>query len=187
MPGTRRLFFGVELPAAFRQAVETWRARELGDGSRPVPGENFHLTLLYLGPVEEDRLEALLGGVAAAVPPPRVALVLDRIGLFRRAGVLWLGSRDPVPPLARCARALREVAVELGFAVERRPFRPHLTLFRHWRGAVPAPERDFAFSVPVEGFVLFESLPRALPGERGVRYQVLHRFGRRERPRGQSG
>ena len=93
----------------------------------------LHLTLKFLGeqpPERVDDIKAALAGVAGR--HRELLMTLGGIGAFpnfRRARVVWIGvGQDPRLELLHHDV---EVACEgLGFEVEGRPFRPHLTLAR---------------------------------------------------------
>ncbi len=113
------------------------------DALRDLPGapswtapERWHLTLLFLGRVPEDRVPALVaaaGPAVAAAPPMTLRLSGGgRFGSVRRPQVAWAGLDGDVPALMNLAGRLTTAAAGLGLPVEDRPFRPHLSLGR-WR------------------------------------------------------
>lgn len=104
--------------------------------------------MAFLGEVDESRVDRLAAAVAAATGSGRaVRLRLSGAGTFPPRGaprVLWAGvagSTDDAPgelaQLGRTARAVGRAARSVGIPVERKPFRPHLTLGR-WRRGDPA-------------------------------------------------
>ena len=143
--GALRLFFALLPDAAARRTLATLAgdvARETG--GRATPAENLHLTLAFLGSVPRSRIADVeaAGARAAAMAVP-IALALDRVGWFRKAGVAWIGPAAVAPSLAQLAAALRETLRDEGLPVEERAFHPHLTLARHAArapvgGAAPA-------------------------------------------------
>ena len=86
------------------------------------------------------------------VSAPGFVLQIGAPGLFRqRDGDLWWLGIEPSPALLEVHRQLTEELSAAGFVLERRPFRPHLTLGRQ---VVPAPGFDraaFARSLPPMG------------------------------------
>jgi len=125
-----RLFFAIE-PAedALRALAEAAAAvaRELG--GRAVPPGKIHLTLAFLGEVPDSRIAAAESAAEGAGGAP-FTLRLDRLGVFRRAGVAWAGASAPDPALIRLQETLAAQLVGRGFELERRPFAPHVTLAR---------------------------------------------------------
>ncbi len=133
-----RVFCAVELPIAARaRAAE--HAALLRERFREVRAswpraENLHLTLKFLGEIEESRVEALSKAAGrAASDSRRFTLKLEGAGAFPRRGgprVLWLGVADSSGGLARLQSRLEDECEREGFQREERPFHPHLTLAR---------------------------------------------------------
>ncbi len=108
--------------------------------------ENIHLSLKFLGDVEETRepeLAAALKRAAGARGEPRpVTLQITGFGVFpdyHRPHVLW-ASVTPEPGLELLQHGVEQAFAPLGFPTEARAFRPHVTLGRAARDARP---RDF--------------------------------------------
>ena len=141
-----RLFLAINLPEELRRA--TYEAAEAMRAAAPdvswVREEKLHLTLKFLGDVAAERqgeLEAAFGAVAAG----HRALTMDvaRFGAFpswRRPRVLWAGV-TPDPRLELLQHDVEVAGERLGFPVEGRPFRPHVTIAR-LRGALPEGRRE---------------------------------------------
>lgn len=100
--------------------------------------ENLHVTLMFLGQVEAERLarfgEALGGALGGH---SSFAVSLRGVGAFpslKNAQVIWVGVDDPSRRLAEVARAVVDVAARLAVGdVEeqrRRPFSAHITIGR---------------------------------------------------------
>lgn len=141
-PSTHRVFFALWPDAPARAALARL-AQEVAHHAhgKPPRDDNLHITLAFVGPVAHDRLDALerIGREAAAGVAP-FELALERIG-GTGFGIAWLSPDGLPPPLAALHAALAAGLSREGFAVERRMFRPHLTLARHCaraaqRGAV---------------------------------------------------
>lgn len=128
-----RLFFGLELPAHWRQALasEATALKTAGVRGTFTRPENHHLTLVFLG--ETDRVEDAahtLGQVKGAPFPLRSTAP----GHFPKKGgdIWWLGV-EPVPGLLAVQRSLEAQLRAAGFSLEARPYRPHITLARQVR------------------------------------------------------
>lgn len=137
--GTHRLFVAVDLPVEVRTAVDDarrrWRQRlgPTGDAVRWVPPDQLHVTLHFLGDVDDGVTGRLRSVVSGRWSRPCFEMALGGPGVFPPRGhprVLWLG-------LSRGASALQELFAEAGSrmtavaqTVGPRPFRPHLTVGR---------------------------------------------------------
>ncbi len=129
-------------------------------GGRAARPENVHLTLAFVGEVAATRVALLeeIGAAAARHTAP-FTLALERIGGFRDAGIAWLGAAATPPALERLAREMNEALAAAGFRVERRHFRPHVTLAR--RCATPPGAAAIApMTWHVEGMTLTTSMLR---------------------------
>lgn len=174
----RRLFFALWPDDDTRSALRrSTRALVRHCGGRPVPPENFHLTLAFLGNVPEERCEAVRAA-ADACPLAPLTLQLDRAGYFPAAQLLWVGPRETPAALARLAASLAQAMDSLGLRPEARAFQAHLTLARKV-ASPPALPVLRAVAWPVTGFALMESCTAA----GGARYTVLHRYPGSAAPR----
>ena len=130
---TRRLFLALPAPP-IPQDLE----RRIDAAIAPLPGarrtlmEARHITLAFLGDVEEEAIpsvrQAMREAAQAAAPVP---YALDRLGGFpgRTARILALTGRTP-KALAALALDLSRRLRERGIAVDEKLFRLHLTLAR---------------------------------------------------------
>ncbi|HXV77552.1 MAG TPA: RNA 2',3'-cyclic phosphodiesterase [Candidatus Polarisedimenticolaceae bacterium] len=151
-------------------------------GWRWVPPSQIHLTLRFLGEVDEaTELAAQSHWQRAARSVPRFRLALGGVGRFPprgRARVLWIGVGDPDggTALAELAERIEQATRLSGFAAERRPFHSHLTLARAGKqapGAVPiAADAVHAPPFLVDRVVLFQSEL----GPTGARYTERSSF-----------
>jgi 2'-5' RNA ligase len=103
-----------------------------GGDLKPVERENIHLTLKFLGDVDEGRL----GEVESVVSDLRFEpfrMALAETGAFpnlRRPRVIWAGVYEGVDELAWIFSELETGFVGLGFKREGRRFSPHITIAR---------------------------------------------------------
>ena len=187
MSRTIRAFLAVELPeavtAALGELVGALSAADLR-GVRLVRPEGIHLTLKFLGDIDEDQVGPIAGAVSRIVETqPPLAVELGDAGAFpdgQRPRVLWVGLTGETGPLLRLQADIAESLVPLGFERERRPFSPHLTVARIRDGttlldrrrasdALSAAPFRRGLSVPVESVSLMRSILR--PG--GAEYERL--------------
>ncbi len=101
---------------------------------RWVRPEGIHLTLKFLGDVPTARVEEIATAMCdACVGHVPFTFAVAGLGCFpnlRRPRVIWVGVDEPTGTLAALQRDVEGAMQRLGFAPERRPFRPHLTLGR---------------------------------------------------------
>ncbi len=164
----RRLFFAL-WPGEEQRAALVRRLQALvpqGHGRPQAPGQ-WHVTLVFLGSVPEDRLAAV-HAAAADVRAAPFELVFDAVEYWRRPAVSCLVAGQSPPALEALVAQLRAGLTARGFAIERRPFRAHLTLARKLT-CPPSAGPCEPLLWPAAGFALVESVT-----ERSAsRYQPL--------------
>jgi 2'-5' RNA ligase len=123
-------------PRAARDAVEVVRdpLRDLAPNGRWVHPSLWHLTLKFLGEVE-DELTPAVADLVAEVTARHEAfhMTLAGSGVFpnlERPRTLWVGATEGAAEFRRLAIALDEGLDGLGFQPEDRPPLAHLTLAR---------------------------------------------------------
>ena len=131
-----RTFIAVELGEEARAALRAESARL----ARALPGVRFadaaslHLTLAFLGELDDDRLAAATAATeeAAAGAPP-FTLRIAGLGTFGPAWaprVVWAGVAGEVSALLAVQSRLAAALAAGGFVLDERPFAAHLTLAR---------------------------------------------------------
>lgn len=135
---TLRAFVGVPVGPSLVRQMSAVRA-EFGDRTvRWIPAPNLHLTLKFLGDVEEARVASMREALRKALSDTAGFRVTARgLGVFpdaRRPRVLWVGMA--APELPRVARRVERALETFGIERAPAPFRPHATIGR-WRRPDP--------------------------------------------------
>jgi 2'-5' RNA ligase len=132
-----RAFIAIELPsqikASLSQLQDTLR-KSRSASVKWVDTEGIHLTLKFLGNVDEGEIpalkEALSEAVEGIVP---FNLALGNPGAFpniQAPRVVWVGVVGELEWLNTLHNNVERVLIPLGFSAEQRAFSPHLTLGR---------------------------------------------------------
>jgi 2'-5' RNA ligase len=183
-----RLFIAIELPSTLRKRVQDHidHLRQAVPEARAswTHEENLHLTLKFLGDTPLTMVEVLVQAAErAATHVSPFQLVIGDCGAFPTRGqprVLWIGIKDPTNNLNQLYRALEDDCTKAGFAREKRPFHPHLTIarIRQPNGARRVAElhKDIGFE-PVAVDVRDLCLIRSELRSEGSRYTVISRPG----------
>jgi RNA 2',3'-cyclic 3'-phosphodiesterase len=132
-----RVFIAVDIGEGVRKkaaALQEKLARSAA-GVKWVEPAGMHLTLLFLGEVEELEVVSIcrvVGEQARALPAIGVHFGgLDAFPTPRRPKILWVGVHQGAQELIRLHDALEEPLLELGcYRREERAYSPHLTLGR---------------------------------------------------------
>lgn len=148
-----------------------------------TPPENLHLTLKFLGEIDDCAVPAVAGIVKnAAMCRHRLKICLTRSGVFpnsRNPRILWVGLGGQVIELAQMAAVLDQELSRFGFAPEMRPYQPHLTIGR-FKSPVGAPDlidRVAKHSFSPDPFKISEVLVmRSLLQPGGAKYVQMHSF-----------
>jgi 2'-5' RNA ligase len=148
-----RTFVAVELTDTLRQSLlrvqERLKRDLLLEGSQArrevvrvqwTRPESLHVTLKFLGEIDESRVEPIRGALAEALRGShRFSVEVEGIGTFPGAGapkVIWAGLKvNGSEHLRHLAAMVDQALTPLGFPSEERPFSPHLTLARVKDGA----------------------------------------------------
>jgi 2'-5' RNA ligase len=166
---TERLFFALWPDAAVRRGLIQIRADlPRQHGRKPHP-EDLHLTLAFLGEIDSGR-RGCAEAAAERIRAEPFLLRLDRVGYWARPRILWCGASECPESLLEVLAALNHGLLGCGFAPERRPFVPHLTLARK-APRIEAFDLDPPLDWPVADFVLVGSRLGERPS-----YQVLRRW-----------
>lgn len=156
-PVRRRLFFGIwpDAPASGTLAAATQRAAKKC-GGRPTRRENLHLTLAFIGEVEQDGI-VTLRAVAGGLGFEAFELVLDRLGYWRHNRIVWAAATVVPPPLAALAAGLSRGLRKAGYRLDEKPFAAHITLLRKANCAGDLPRIE-PIRWKVAEFMLLESV-----------------------------
>jgi RNA 2',3'-cyclic 3'-phosphodiesterase len=132
-----RTFIAIELPASVRERLQAPidALAPIGDALRGGRPEGIHLTLHFLGAVEEGSIAELADRVGAALRGQQPLTVeVAGVGAFPsipRAQVLYADIGGPQRERLIALQASIRPALEgAGLPIEARPFKPHLTLAR---------------------------------------------------------
>jgi len=179
--GLARLFVAVPLPDDIRHALSTL-VRDAAPGGLPgriVPPANWHVTLRFLGDVDDLGRDRLLKELDVAGLGDPFAVGWGGLGAFPRPGratVLWIGADRGAADLGRLAADVEEAVVAAGFPQEERPFRSHLTLSRirphHDVSRLLETAGSFDLAMTVDRVVVY----RSHLGRGGARYEEIEEF-----------
>ncbi len=165
-----RLFIAIPLSEEVRDSLVSYQGAltEAGVTGSVQRAENLHLTLAFIGeyPDPDDVTDALSG-----ISFRSFGMSVSGTGMFSET--LWTGA-EPASSLESLAKKIRRHLAEAQIPVDRKKFRPHITLIRRAsapRRAGTLPESGSA-SMTVDRFSLF----RSDRGRNGMIYTELYSF-----------
>ena len=123
---TYRIFAALPVPDEIAERVTPLMKGVPGAAWRPR--ENLHITLAFYGSVRET-VETELDHALDRVRVPPFEIQLEGANHFGKAEPhsLWLKVSEP-PELVELARQCRKAGQSVGIEMEKRHYRPHLTL-----------------------------------------------------------
>lgn len=166
-----RCFLAVPVNGAARDRLVEWRSRarqQLPD-ARWVKPENYHLTVKFYGDLNVQRLQWLVQSLKEPLSSFRsFELELEGLGVFpswERPRVLWAGVGDGIEHMQDLAGIVEAVSAGIKLPVDKRDYRPHLTLARFrgsWSGhdvrrALADGEQQRWGRLPVTGAIMYIS------------------------------
>ena len=132
-----RVFIALDIPLSGKHLLTDIMGslqQEISTGIRWVDPAGIHLTLKFLGDIKQglvpDVMAAMVQACETATP---FSLNLAGLGVFpnpRQPRVLWAGIDGDMKPLRSLQERVDAAVHGLGFSLERRDFKPHLTLGR---------------------------------------------------------
>jgi 2'-5' RNA ligase len=138
-----RTFIGVDVGPAIRDRLIALQGKlgEAGTDVKWVEEPNLHVTLLFLGEVEDRQVAKICTIVAETTAHHQsFRLSVERAGAFptpRKPRILWAGIGDGAESLMALHDDLEKPLTKLGYRREERRYKPHITLGRI-RSAAPA-------------------------------------------------
>jgi len=190
----KRIFTAIDISVEARAKIAEYTENLRRDFSKLRVGwekaEKLHLTLKFLGDTEENQLGSLIEAVEkTARQISSFNLQISGTGVFplsRKARVLWLGLKDEKGSLRNLNEILETECEQIGFAKEKRNFKPHLTIARlrepHKSNELAQKHLENEFQTiefEVNEIIIFES--KLLP--KGSIYSAVskHKLGNRTR------
>ena len=156
-----RLFAGVELDDRVREAaagIAESLKRQLGNRveARWISAANLHITLWFIGEVDDRRGEEMLAGLGSPFEEAAFDIEIEGLGAFPPSGaprVIWLGVGAGGENLRRLHSELAARLRPFGFEPERRPYSAHLTIAR---------VKDVSRAIPYRAFrEMLQTIPAA--------------------------
>lgn len=129
-----RLFVALDIPEETRSAIHELisRLQSVARAARWVRPEGIHITLKFIGGVEDDRLAEIKEHLSRVPHREVIPVTLRNFGFFpneKRPRVFFVGIESG-KPLAELAAEIETRLAEVKIPKEERAFTPHLTLAR---------------------------------------------------------
>ena len=163
----QRLFFALSPDDKSLESIVALQQQYNSKDGKWTKRENLHATLYFLGNISENDLDCVLAKVRQIKHQP-FSLCFDKTGIFKRSGILWLGAQENTEDILLLYKKLCFALLECHFELEKRPYTPHITLARKFKGKPDInPFEPICF--PVHKISLLASIP--IIG--GVEYHIV--------------
>jgi len=170
MSAKRKVFFALLPSTKTRDSIMSLQKKIKKNPGKWIAPQNIHITLCFIGYVDELELKCI-DEIAETLEGGKVKFALDVIGSFKRASIVWLGSRRKCEPVSDLNDALCEKLAFCGLKLNAKKFRAHITLARKADVSISAPEFN-SIEWCSDFFYLMESVQ--IPN--GVEYKILKKY-----------
>ena len=172
-----RLFFGIPLDEEIKDKIYNFLKKQglFGKNYKWVARENYHITLKFLGEVEEKYLDGLFKvGDKVSSQFKEFSAETGEFSGFpnkKRARVFFLDLKEK-NKFREVFIQLEKSLMELDFEKERREYHPHITLARIKKFETLPDLKPLVLNLKIRGFTLYESILR----REGPLYKILKFF-----------
>lgn len=164
-----RLFFALWPDDATRQALAQLIPNFDAQAGKPVPAHNFHVTLVFLGNVDQTTIAAIKQRAAKVSVEP-FQLIFESVSFWQQSKVICITCRSVPQQAFDLASKLDMIARQCGLQTDARPYVPHITLTRHAQGLSIQTLKPIVLRA--DSFCLVQSCSEP----EGVVYRVLQRW-----------
>lgn len=162
-----RVFFALTFTPSFCQQIEAWRRHIPLQQGRWLPLHTLHLTLSFIGEVDDRNLEQLLSHEFTRHPP--FELHFGQLGYFSKAQVLFVHPEQTPATLLQLQQECAQLKNRLRLGKNESHYNPHISLARDALPPIPAASQVLNVSSRHQEFCLMQSLP----SRDGMHYRAL--------------
>ncbi|EDL63853.1 hypothetical protein BSG1_17815 [Bacillus sp. SG-1] len=175
-------FYAVPLPWQTQEKIEEWISEVSGTlpFQRWVHPEDLHITLAFLGGTDANSLKRSIDRIHELRKGFSFSLEIKKLGTFGNTAsprILWTDVSSS-SSLSELRDSVYSACLQEGYELDKRPFNPHITIARKWKGDGKfnySMLEPFFLSEPldfrVSEFVLYRTHPDRLP-----KYEVVEKF-----------
>lgn len=164
-------FWAVRLPDTIKQNIqnEMTNVKEIFQFKRWVHQNDYHITLAFLGSMDQQQLQPAIDLVGNAIKNEKAfPLQIQGLNIFgnhKSPRIFWAGVHQE-NKLFQLQAIVYEKCQEAGFTLENRPYSPHITLARKWIG-----DEDFKLEL-LEKYNPFRENPLSFQAGEVVLYKT---------------
>ncbi|WP_026671685.1 RNA 2',3'-cyclic phosphodiesterase [Alkalihalobacterium bogoriense] len=174
-------FLAIPISKEIKEIIHRWREQHHSNWTfkRWVHKEDYHITLVFLGNATKEQRQALDNRLKEKIVHVKpFELTLSSLGVFgkpERPRILW-GGVEQSSPLHELQHMVARICYEVGFTIETRAYKPHITIARQWSGQQPfdlplTPLTDKVNTWQVNELVLYQTHLQRSP-----KYEAILQF-----------
>ncbi|RSK28225.1 RNA 2',3'-cyclic phosphodiesterase [Bacillus sp. HMF5848] len=178
-------FVAAVLPQEFKQHIERYYSilKDALPFQRWVHPEDLHLTLAFLGKSGQEQLQKLVHDLNLLLQEKQAFSVtlhgLSTFGKVTSPRVLWCGIKRK-DELFSIQKAVYNICTQNGYALDQRPYSPHITLARKWLSEEPFRENtpvasafteEFSYKIKIKEIAIYKTCLNRTP-----KYNPIHKF-----------
>ncbi|EIJ41280.1 2''-5'' RNA ligase [Beggiatoa alba B18LD] len=169
---SQRLFFALFPPPTLHdQIAQLAQTLTQGQTGKPLHDLDLHITLVFLGDIPVAKIPCLQQ-VADNIRATPFAVSLNQFGYWEKPRILWLAPDEPIPALNQLVQQLTDKLTQhCAYQAEKRPYRAHMTLYRHATPCLNYPTID-PLIWQAQEFCLVRSNPQSTKN----RYEIIQRW-----------
>lgn len=169
----QRLFFSLKFSSAQQQQLLPYQRQALNlcPHGRLVDNDNLHLTLFFLGQVNTEQQQWLIGA-AQQINAAAFSLTLDTLACFVKPKILYLAPSQVPDALLQLQQQVAMLCKAAGFNDIHDKFRPHISLLRHAVCADELKQQVMPLTFIVSEFALYWSAQQ----DGGLQYRANNSF-----------
>lgn len=171
MADKHHYFFAVKLPYEVKSYLNRWvqMHEPKFPFNRWVHPEDYHITLAFLGFAEKEMLEKVVHDVGEIVSNLYTfELTLNELGIFgppKSPRIFWADVKFS-EELQSVQKLVYDTCLKAGFELDKKPFKPHITLARKWKFEEPFDREKLTslknsrgddYTFPVSEIVLYKT------------------------------
>ena len=143
------MFIALDITTNDKHAIATWRAQNLVLPAKIIPDNNFHITLAFLGVLNEyqqqniehliQEKQSIIQEILSEMQPQKPLLTLKKLGYFHKAQVLHLMPCECPYWLTQLQKIMTNICQKAEIPLENRPYQPHISLYRKVKSSTVLP------------------------------------------------
>jgi len=171
-----RTFIGIEIPFEAKRRIYDFEQKILkGQKIKMVELNNLHITLRFLGEVQEKDIEQLKKSLLSAVKQQPFMVSIKNVDGFpdtNQARTIYLSIDKGKEEIVRLYKEI-ENAIGSQWRKEKKEYIPHITIARVRKGRINIRGKKFSYPpFSIEHFTLFKSELK----KTGPEYTIIQRF-----------